>query len=725
MSALAPALVALGGGSVLLAAIGAHEYLRNEAMRKDRVRLSLRFPIGLEPSQALAALDGLAGLPYTTELVAEVVAGEGSIAHFLWVPKSVQASVQSTMTGVIPSLRITEAPPSPDEAVTLALRWFIPTPSVFSADNAVAASRALLSGMVGLRSGEQVIVRIVLRPGSARGWQERENPSEREREIAKKMRSKTSLPGFTTSGLVLIRSPKLSRARELAAHIENTLRSRRQVGGVRVTRERGNRTLASMPRTTRTSGWLSTPELLALTGWPLGADVAVTGVEVGASRELLVPRSVPRAGRRLFIGRDAGGERWVALDPSGARLHTVVAGSSGSGKSELLARGILDEIAAGHAGAVIDPKADLIQSVLARVPSQHAARVVVLDPGDDARPTPGVDVLRGGDPDLRTDVLIGTLKNLFPDWGIRSETYGRLAIRSLAEMPGATLADTGRLFSSEPFLRDVIARLRDPFLIEAWRQYLALPSGSRVEHIQAPMARVMALLARPRVRRVLAAPEPKLDIARLFAERKWLLASLAPGQLGEAGAQVVGAVLTHLVWSAIEARVALPPERRHLISVYLDELATLTGGVPFSFELLAERARGLGAGLTVAVQTLGRVPEPTRSALLGNSGSFITFRAPSEEASRIARQLPGLTEADVMTLDRFHVAGRIASPGSVSVVTGHTLPLPPPTGQAAAIRDASARAYGSAPAEGDATSAPSPAADPGEASQLGRTGRIA
>jgi hypothetical protein len=679
----------------MIGGIWLYERRQDEAMRRSRVRLGLRFPIGLEPVRAYAALDGLSGLTYANELIAEVTACEGRIAHFLWVPRAARASVASTMTGVIPSLRIADADTIPTDGVTLALRLFVPSPSVLSGENATEASRSLLAGLAVLRPGEDVAIRWALRPGRTRHWQAASDASPRQREIERAWRRKTTQAGFKVAGLVLIRAQRIGRARELAGHIESVIRSRRALtGDIRMTAGRGNRSFASLPHVTRTSGWLSSGELLALLGWPLGPDVPM-GVEVGATRELLVARHVPRSGRRLFMGHDTSGERWVALDPPAARLHTVVAGSSGSGKSELLARGILDEIAGGHSGgAVIDPKADLIQTILEHVPSQHADRVVVLDPGDDSRPTPGVDVLRGGDPDLRTDVLIGALKNIFSDWGIRSETYGRLAIRSLCDMPGATLADAGRLFSSEPFLRAVIARLRDPYLIEAWKQYLALPAGSRLEHIQAPMARVTALLARPRVRAVLANPEPKLDVARLFAERKWLLVSLAPGTLGEAGANIVGAALTHMVWSAIEARAALAPARRHLISIYLDELATLTGGVPFSFELLAERARGLGAGLTVAVQTLGRIPEPTRSALLGNSGSFVTFRAPAEEATRIARQLPGLTDADVMALERFHVAARLTAGGAVSVVTGRTLALPAPTGHAASIRDASARLYG-------------------------------
>jgi hypothetical protein len=723
-SDLIPAVVAGAGGSALLAGIWTHEYRTTEAMRKSRVRLSLRFPIGLEPARALAALDGLSGLPPATELIAEVSASEGRIEHVLWVPKASVMAVRAAFLGAIPSVRLGEAEtPIPESHAALALRLHIPTPAVLHSGSAEAVSRALLAGMASLRAGERVVLKWALRTGRPRVMQA-EPEGRMKREIDSAWRHKTAVPGLFISGLVLVRADGMARSQELADQIASVIRGRRGVAGaVRITRQRGGHSLASLPKVTRGSGWLSGAELLPMMGWPLGADVT-PGVAVGG-RELPAAAHLSRVGRRLFVGRDLGGERWVALERGAARLHTAVVGSSGSGKSELLARGILDEIAAGHAGVVIDPKADLVQTVLDRVPAEHTGRVVVLDPGDDSRPTPGVAVLSGGDIDLRADVLTGAVKAIFADvWGVRSDYYMRLAIRSLSEFPGATLADVGRLFSSEPFLRQVIARLSDPFLIGAWEQYLELPAGSRVEHVQAPLARVMALLARPRVRAVLASPEPKLDIGKLFAEHKFLLVSLAPGQLGEAGASIVGAAVTHLVWSAIEARVSLPPSKRHFISVYLDELATLTGGVPFSFELLAERARGLGAGLTVAVQTLGRIPEPTRSALLGNTQTFISFRASGEEAPRIARQLPGLVDTDMMALGQFHVAARVASAGGSSVVSGRTLPLPPPTGQAQMIRDRSAAHYGTPLVEPELSKASSQASiQRDDEPLLGRTGR--
>ncbi|HEX5852522.1 MAG TPA: hypothetical protein VFY36_05465 [Solirubrobacteraceae bacterium] len=696
MNAELLSLVAVGGsGSAMLAGIAAREHAQAERMRASRVRLATRYPMNLEPAQVLAAWDGLAGLPYTSELVTELVASEGSITHSLLVPETARESVRATLTGVIPSLRIGEASPSLAEAATLSLRLFVPT-SILKADNAVSASRSLLTGLAGLRADEQVAIRWALSPRTAPSRRQMEDPTPRDREIARAWASKTATPGFRVSGLVLIRAATASRARELASHIENLLRSRRGVlGGIRVTSDRSGRSLAALPKVRQSSGWLSVEETTPLLGLPLGD--AVPGVEVG-SRELLVSPGVARGGRVLFTGRDSRGDRPVALSPEAATHHMAVVGPSGVGKSVLLANAILSDIEAGHGGVVIDPKGDLIDTVLDRVPPRYAKRVVALDAGDDARAVPGMDVLHGGDADARADVLVRTLKSLVPEWGIRSETFGRLGLRTLGEVPGATLMDLGRLFADEPYRRMAVARLGDGFLRDSWQNYEGLSPAAKVDVVQAPMARVMALLSRPRVRAVIASADPKIDVSQLLADKRFVLVSLAPGALGEA-ATLIGAAVMFATWSAVEARVTLPPERRHLVNIYIDETATVVNGLPSSLELIAERARGLGASLTIAVQTLGRVPEPTRSALLGNLATLISFRAGATEAAPIARELPGISPDDLIALGRFEVAARVGTGAgsAVSVMTGRTIPLPPVTGQAGAIRDRSARVYGSAP----------------------------
>lgn len=164
---LTPALVAAGGGSAMLAGICIREARMAEAMRASRIPLSLRYPHSLDPAGAVAALDGLSGFASSAELVIEVSARQGSITHGLWVPEADRSSVEAILSGTIGSLRIGDGSASPQDGVTLALRLFVPTPAVLASGDLVAASRSLLTGLANLRSGEQVIVRWALRPGSS------------------------------------------------------------------------------------------------------------------------------------------------------------------------------------------------------------------------------------------------------------------------------------------------------------------------------------------------------------------------------------------------------------------------------------------------------------------------------------------------------------------------------------------------------------------------------
>jgi hypothetical protein len=694
---LIPAVMAVTGGSALLGGIYLHEHRQLEAMRSDRIRLGLRFPIAVDQGALEAALGQLVGLGRECELVAETIATDRGVRFCLLVPRPREAAVRAALTGAIPSLTITSDAEVPDGAATLGVKLFVPKSCVLRTDGVAAASRSLLSGVSGLYSGESVVVRWALRPGRPRPIGQLKDQSPERRALERAWRTKNARPGFTVAGLILIRAAGLARARKLAGHITASYRARQMVGpSLRATFERAGRPMTSPGRTTPTSGWLNVAELSALVAWPLG-EVAIPGVEVGAARSLAAGPSVSRWGRPLLIGRDARGERPVRLSPEAARHNVAITGASGSGKSHLVAGMVLSDIRAGFGGAVVDPKADLVETILERVPPEHAERVVVIDPARPG-PVPGIGLFApGGDPDLRADTVVGALSKVFASvWGVRSDYYAHLGLRTLAAVPGATIADLGRLFLEPGFRQAALNRLDDPVLVASWASYEALTAPEQAQHVQAPMARVMSLVNRPAVRAVLAQPEPKLDVSRLLRERKWLLVSLAPGTVGEPAARILGSLVMYAIWSAIEARASLPPSKRHPVFLYVDELATLAGGTPFGFELLAERARGLGAGLTVALQSLGRLPDQTRSALLANVATLIAFRAGADEASRLARELPGLSAQDLQALGRFEVAARVGTGvgASTETVTGRTEPLGPPTGQAGRIRSLSGERYG-------------------------------
>jgi hypothetical protein len=693
-------LIAIGAsGAALLGGIQLHERRVEEAMRRSRKRWRIEFPASVDAAYVTAALMALAGGDSRQEFIFSVEAGAGGIEHFAYVPAAVHHSFASTLTGALPGIRLTEAP-DPTGRARIAAKVHVTTPAVFSEGQPEAIVRTLLAGSAELARGERAVLRVAARPATPPHWHQKEPADRAAREAQRRWQQKISAgPGFDVAVLVLVTAPSIARAREICDHLTNVLRSRRgPVGAIRVTSERGNRSLASLPRTTRSPGWLTAQELIgSALGWPLG-DAPIPGVS-RAARTLLAPPAVPRKGVRLFVGRDRQGERQVAISPQLLRQHLIVLGGTGSGKSTLSATAILSLIEQGYGLAVIDPKADTFDAVLRRVPVEQAHRVAVIDPGDPHHPLPGLRLMTPADsPDLQADALTGAIRSAFPAemWGVRTSYYLGLAVRTLAAAPDGTLTDIVRLLLDEPYLRSTLARVRDPFLRSAWQEYLALSVQARAERVQAPMNRVMSLLMRPPLRATLNASDPKLDVGELFEQRGVLLVNLAPGVVGEAGAAMLGSVAMHAIWMAIERRVKLPAEQRAPVFIIVDELASLTHGTPFKFELLAERARGLGAGLIVNVQTLGRIPEPTRGALLGNVASFITF-ASTEDVRQIARQLPGLSEEDIRALARYHVAARLGTADGTAILTGRTEPLPEETGMAETIRAASAEHFASAP----------------------------
>ena len=183
----------------------------------------------------------------------------------------------------------------------------------------------------------------------------------------------------------------------------------------------GRSTAARRP----TAFFLSVPELAALAHLPTGE--AIPGLAPRRGSQSSHPRQACPDGKP--IGVTASGKR-VALDVADARHHVHVLGPTGVGKSTLIARMALSDLVANRGAVVIDPKGDLIDDLLARIPSGCEDRVELLDPLDES--PPGLNVLEGHDKDLVTDQLVGIFHRIFERfWGPRTDDILRAAILTL------------------------------------------------------------------------------------------------------------------------------------------------------------------------------------------------------------------------------------------------------------------------------------------------------
>jgi type IV secretory pathway TraG/TraD family ATPase VirD4 len=117
------------------------------------------------------------------------------------------------------------------------------------------------------------------------------------------------------------------------------------------------------------------------------------GLALGGCR--LVPASpqIPSTGTVLADSTFPGEKRPLAVDVTSRLRHMHVLGPTGTGKSTLLVQMAVSDLEAGHGLVLLDPKGDLVQAVLERVPEHRRRDVVVLDPADTSRPV-GLNPLR-------------------------------------------------------------------------------------------------------------------------------------------------------------------------------------------------------------------------------------------------------------------------------------------------------------------------------------------
>ena len=150
---------------------------------------------------------------------------------------------------------------------------------------------------------------------------------------------------------------------------------------------------------------LGVPETLPLTVWPLGeADLPS---QPAAHPRPLPPTPGTLGKHRVLATVTAPGSRGtlaLPLPPALTGLHII--GPTGVGKSTLAASLIIQDITAGRAVIVVEPKGDLVTDVLARVPASRQDDVVVLDPSDDV--TVGLNPLtrHGRRPELVADTVL-------------------------------------------------------------------------------------------------------------------------------------------------------------------------------------------------------------------------------------------------------------------------------------------------------------------------------
>ena len=471
--------------------------------------------------------------------------------------------------------------------------------------------------------------------------------------------------------------------------------------------------LDSVRRPWRPGLELGAGEIVAMAGWPVG-DGALPATPSAHPRVLPLPSA--RETQRAFATgvADQAGER-LGISIGDALYHTVLLGPTGAGKSTALAHLALADIQAGRGVLLIDPKTDLVADILARIPEQRRDDVVVIDPTS-SRPV-GINPLArtqttrsgalsssggsvpgsGASPELVADTVLATLKGVFAEsWGVRVEQVLSAALVTLARTPGATLVDLPLVLTNAAYRQRLIAASgSDPLGTgQFWAAYEALSEAQRQQWVGPVLTRLQPFLIRPHLRATLGQAAPSFDLGEVFTRRRIVLVSLNKGVLGAESARLLGSLLVGQLWPLILARAAVEPSRRHVVSVFIDEVQDYLS-LPGSLADALAQARSLGAAFHLAHQYRGQLPAALKAGIDANARNKIIFSLSAADAAELARQAIGLEAADFQLLPRFGVYARTMHHGRENPwCHAITLPPTPAVQDALALRAASQARYG-------------------------------
>src|SRR3954454_14137699 len=378
---------------------------------------------------------------------------------------------------------------------------------------------------------------------------------------------------------------------------------------------------------------LSVPELAALAHLP--AEAALPGPVRAGARTSAPPPGLPANGKPLGVTANAAP---VVLAVADARYHLHLLGPTGVGKSTLIARMVLDDLAAGRGAVVIDPKGDLVEEILARIPDRAENRIDLLDPLDPS--PPGLNVLEGDDPDLVVDQLVGIFHRVYERfWGPRTDDILRVALLMLLETGGGTLADVPRLLTDAHWRAQLLDDLNEPVGLDPfWESYNQLGEAMRAQMTGPVLNKLRAFLLRRPVRAIVGQQRSTIDMARILDTGRLLLVRVPKGTLGVDTSRLLGSFVVARVWQAALARAAQPEQQRADAALYVDEVHNYLN-LPTPLEEMLAEARGYRLSLCLAHQHLGQLPKEMRDALAANARTKLYFQLSQQDAHALGKEV--------------------------------------------------------------------------------------
>jgi len=346
---------------------------------------------------------------------------------------------------------------------------------------------------------------------------------------------------------------------------------------------------------------------------------------------------------KIIIGYDDYRDKFYTIDAND-RVHTLILGETGSGKSETLKLLIYHNIIRREGFMLIDPHGILARDTLSLLRKEYKeefnSKVIYINP---EVTNYRINPLQIEDYKKKHIVLmsfISALKNLYEyAWGDRLETILRNAIHLLMEAdPPVTLSKIAKVLADQRYRDMLVKSSVDKSIEYFW--FNVYPNYAR-EAFTAVYNKLDKLLTIQSIRKTFDVEESNIDIKEAVKEGKVIIVDLSTG-FSDDIVKFLASIFVHLLY--VYAKSGITLDKRYYL--YIDEAHLIA---TFALREVLNALRKFNVNVTLATQTANIFDKEIQNELPALCRLIIMFRVDMNTAKQYA-YLFNVNEEKVYTL---------------------------------------------------------------------------
>ncbi|MHC1716633.1 MAG: type IV secretory system conjugative DNA transfer family protein [Candidatus Dojkabacteria bacterium] len=461
---------------------------------------------------------------------------------------------------------------------------------------------------------------------------------------------------------------------------------------------------------------LNLEELASLYHFP-NKDISTPNIRWLLSKELIASNEISsdvNSRDTIWIGNNyfRGKKKIICFERDDRRRHSYILGQTGTGKSWLMVRMMLQDIYNGDGCCFIDPHGQAAEMILERIPPERAEDVIYFDAGDFDRPF-GINIMEYYNEQHKHQVVNSFIALLIRLFDPHNQGYAgpafqqavRNSMLTAMSKKDSTLIEVVRIMQDEDWVTSYwLPLIQDELVKRYWTDQVAkTDKKTKSESLTYFISKFDKFTTNLAIRNIIGQSKSSFDFRDVMDNGKILIVNLSKGKIGDENMSFLGLLLVQKMLAAALSREDTEESKRRDFFFYADEFQNFATE---EFNSILSEARKYRLNLTLAHQYIGQLPEDIKNAVFGNVGSLFIARCSAEDAQFLETQFESyITAMDMVNQGLSHyytkllTKGSYPSPFTLDALFGSKYPesgfdLPVNKDVARIIKELSRRKYG-------------------------------